>query len=121
MQSQKFGLLYLGKFAIPSAINGAFNSPKDHHLFGAEQDANSRAYTYFSSHIQNYNADQQAWDQSNNPINGYNFTKSINDPSNQLALSGALNSLKWYDIPLFVTTGMFGSGFIQSIIQPKKK
>ena len=121
LQSQKFGLLYLGKFAIPSIINGMSVSPKDHHLFGAEQDANSRAYSYFSSHVQNYNANQSDWDSYNNPINGYDFSKSIGDSSNQLALSGALNNLKWYDIPLFVGTGMVGSGFIQSFIQPKKK
>jgi RHS repeat-associated protein len=112
LQSQKSGLFYLGKYGIPSIL-----SKGDHDLHPAEQDANSRAFTYFNNHVENY----QGWNSNKNQIKGYNFNKPFNDASNQLALSNALNNLKWYDFILFPTTGIFGQGIVNTFIQNKNQ
>lgn len=103
LQSQKFGLFYMQKFAIPSFFDTL--SKNNHTLHYAEQDANSRAFTYFNKHVENYNG----WDRRN-VIVGYDWSKSFNDISNQMALSSNLTHLKWYDAVLFATSGYAISG-----------
>lgn len=113
LQSQKFGLFYLQKFAIPSMLDTFGN--KDHRLHFAEQDANSRAFTYFNEHIENYNG----WNhniENGNTIVGYNWSKPYNDSSNQLALSNNLMHLKWYDFVLLPTTDFLNSGIVNQYI-----
>lgn len=109
LQSQKFGLFYMQKFAIPSFFDTL--SKNDHSLHYAEQDANSRAFTYFNKNVENYNG----W-KPTNVIIGYDWSKSYNDLSNQMALSNNLTHLKWYDSLLFLTTGFALSGISNYLI-----
>ena len=109
LQSQKFGIFYMQKFAIPSLLDTWGNG--DHHLHFAEQDANSRAFTYFNKHIENYTG----W----NPINtivGYDWSKPYNDIANQMALSNNLSHIKWYDFALLLTTDFVISGIVNQSI-----
>lgn len=93
MQSQKFGISYVARFGLPSLYSATFGDG-DHSLHFAEQDANSRAFTYFSENIENYTG--LDWDRNNHPINGYNWNRPFNDIANQLALSNNLKRPKWY-------------------------
>ena len=115
LQSQVSGLFYLGKYALPSVF-----SKGEHRLHPAEQDANSRAFTYFNKHIENYGGWQ--WQGNNgNIIVGYNFSLPFNNPSNQLALSNALNNLNWSDYLLYGTIGTPGLGIYNIFNQNKKQ
>ena len=89
LQSQEFGLSYMRQFALPSLFDTFGDG--DHRQHFAEQDANSRAFTYFNQHIENYNG----WNQRNT-INGYNFNNPFSDIANQLALSNNLKRPRWY-------------------------
>ncbi len=89
LQSQEFGLSYMNRFALPSLFSAMGDG--DHRQHFAEQDANSRAFTYFNQHIENYNG----W-KLNNTINGYNFNNPFSDIANQLALSNNLTRPRWY-------------------------
>ena len=67
IQSQRIGLGYLidvGLSSLRSAKKGENNSSYEHHDFWTEQDANNRAYRYFSTHIDGY-TDWKFW---KNPI-----------------------------------------------------
>lgn len=79
------GWHYLYYYAFPSFFGALGNS--DHTQHFAEQDANSRAFTYFNKHVKYYNSNGTDWNRYYNPINGYNWTKPFNDIANQLALS----------------------------------
>lgn len=94
LQSQEFGLAYMNRFALPSLFDTFGDG--DHSQHFAEQDANSRAFTYFNEHIENYNANGTDWKRGSNPINGYNWNRPFNDVANQLALSNNLTNPKWY-------------------------
>ena len=83
------GWHYLYDYAFPSFFDALGNS--DHTQHFAEQDANSRAFTYFNNHVENYSG----WD-PNNTINGYNWNRPFNDIINQLSLSNNLTNPKWY-------------------------
>ena len=52
LQSQKYGLFYLTKCAIPSLIDCAL--PSKHKLHPVEQDANIRAFKYFTKYISDF-------------------------------------------------------------------
>lgn len=115
IQSQQYGLLYYGTFAIPSLIDAS--SKRDHNLFKTEQDANIRALEYFNDKLENFNP-QTDWNHRENPIIGYNPNKNITNPENQAALKTGKLSLNWYD-PLLVTSlgvipGNIISGFINA-------
>ena len=84
----------MNKFALPSLFDTFGDG--EHSLHFAEQDANSRAFTYFNEHVENYNANGKDWDRNNNPINGYNWNRAFSDIANQLALSNNLKRPKWY-------------------------
>jgi hypothetical protein len=89
LQSQEFGLSYMNRFALPSLFDTFGDG--DHRQHFAEQDANSRAFTYFNEHIENYSG----W-KLKNTINGYNWNRPFNDQANQMALSNNLKRPKWY-------------------------
>jgi hypothetical protein len=108
LQSQSTGIFYIGKYAIPSLISSAGGG--NHDLFYTEQDANSRAFTYFNKNVENYNTNGTDWKRFSNPIIGYNWNRPFNDVTNQLALSSNITRLKWYDFVLLPTTGVFISG-----------
>lgn len=115
LQSQQYGLLYYGTFAIPSLIDAS--SKRGHNLFKTEQDANIRALEYFNDKLENFNP-QTDWNHRENPIIGYNPNKHITNPENQAALKTGKLSLNWYD-PLLVTSlgiipGNIISGFINA-------
>lgn len=90
IQSQTYGLLYYGKFGIPSLFSK--NTPASHHSNNpVEQDANIRTLKYYHK-----NGLDSLWDESKNQINGYNHSDGYNDPNNQAALKNLIK-LNWYD------------------------
>jgi RHS repeat-associated protein len=101
LQSQSSGWFYLPKYAIPSFIDAATSSDHDHHA--VEQNANVRAYMYFKKHVTDFNVPDAAgnyingkWHELDNPIKGYNWSLSYDDPSNVFALLKGLMYLMWY-------------------------
>jgi RHS repeat-associated protein len=85
LQSKKYGLAYLSRFAFPS-------------LYGredVENDANARSFTHFYGKLGN----NLEWDFFNNVIgNNKNWNiNSYNNPAFQLALSNSLLSPSWFD------------------------
>jgi RHS repeat-associated protein len=109
LQSQRSGIFYFQRYAIPSAFNGK-GDPMYHPV---EQDANIRAFKYFNRYVENYNG----WDFNNsdvpNKINGYNPNLPYDDPVNQQALSHVVR-LSWYDYVL--GPNIFINGLINSLI-----
>lgn len=101
LQSKASGWMYLSKYGIPSLIDAAGNS--NHNFHAAEQDANVRAFRYFSKNIDNFNwtdengIQQSRWERLRNPIRGYDWSLNINDNVNINALNAASLSLAWYD------------------------
>lgn len=100
LQSQSVGLLYLPKYGIPSL----FSRAATHNFHPVEQDANSRALSYFQENyggIFNINNFIRA-----NPILGYNAALPFNDAGNQAALNDAIIRTRWFDYPTL------GTGFL---------
>jgi hypothetical protein len=70
IQSQKSGWFYLSKYGIPSALS---KEGTDHSIHPAEQDANSRAFGYFSENVAEFNwtdtygVQRTYWNKSYNP------------------------------------------------------
>ena len=89
IQSQTYGLLYYGKFGIPSLLSK--NTTSSHHNdHPVEQDANIRALKYYHQ-----NGLDSVWNPKNR-ITGYNHTYGYNNPNNQAALKNLIK-LNWYD------------------------
>lgn len=110
-QSQTSGLFYLSKYGIPSATSKKGTA---HSLHPTEQDANIRAFSYFSKYIPGYSG----WDFSSgygNPITGYNRRLGFNDPANQAVLDSGRLRLSWYDYLL--GPNILLSGILDAIIQ----
>ena len=115
LQSQSVGLFYLQRYGIPSLIDAAGDSDHDYHA--TEQDANIRAYKYFSEHITDYNVYNEKgdliktnWNIKENPIKGYNWSKSIYSDVNQRILKKGMLSLGWADYvfgPSILIPGFF--------------
>lgn len=103
LQSQYSGLFYLTKYALPSILSAAeINTVSNHSLSPGEQDANIRAFQYFSKDSEGY----EDWKSENNPIFGYNFSSSINSADNVLALQRAKLKLAWHEwatLPNYLT------------------
>jgi hypothetical protein len=104
------GWAYYSRVGIPS-----ITSKGDHNFHPAEQDANSRAFTYFNNHIANYSG----WvhtGRNANTIVGYDQSRPYDNVGNQLALSNALISAKWYDYASWIipVLGPVVVGFINS-------
>lgn len=81
LQSQEKGLTYLFLDGIPSAINAATHSSKEHDRFYVELDANRRAFSYFNRHVKNFYKSRDEFENElkNNiqPIFGWDF---VNNP-----------------------------------------
>lgn len=98
LQSQSSGWFYLSKYGIPSLL-----SKDPHNLHPAEQDANVRAFHYFSEHEDGFNwvdkwgIQRSKWVDWYNPISGYDWSKPYNDPTNQSALENGRLRLEWFD------------------------
>jgi hypothetical protein len=98
LQSQATGPFYLPRYGIPSAL-----SRGNHDYHPAEQDANARAYRYFSEHIKDFNwidengIQRSKWKFEYNLIIGYNSALPFNDTKNQLALRHARLRISWID------------------------
>ena len=94
LQSQSVGPGYLLLYAIPSAFT------KDKYNF-AEQDANARAFSYFSKHVEGYNwvdeygVEESQWKRERNPIKSYNWSLPFDDPDNQKTLKNKKRTLGW--------------------------
>ena len=120
LQSQESGWFYLSKYGIPSARS---NSPHNQHP--VEQDANARAFRYFSNTVSGYNwvdeygSPHSLW-KRDNPINDYNWSLPYSDPSNQSTLENRLLGVSWYDhlmFPLnFTLIGIIFPGLINALI-----
>ena len=92
LQSQKFGFSYLTKIGIPNLY-----SRGNHDLHPTEQDANSRAFTYFNSNDPGF-----IWSFRDNPIRGYNQALPFDHPTNQRVLNRHLISSLFVDyLPFF--------------------
>lgn len=71
LQSQSWGLMYLGKVGIPSALSAWLSDSGEHLYNPIEQDANARAFEYFSKNVKGfYNRDKRVsgWDFNRHPI-----------------------------------------------------
>ncbi|MDR1054608.1 MAG: hypothetical protein LBL90_02010, partial [Prevotellaceae bacterium] len=113
LQSQSSGLFYLQRYALPSLIDAMGSSDHDYH--SVEQDANIRAYKYFSEKVPGFNVMDDdrnypngRWHQDYNPIKGYNWSLDYNDAANQLALKKGLVRPKWWDYVLGPTVIISG-------------
>nr|NQU93827.1 endonuclease [Bacteroidota bacterium] len=101
IQSQKSGWFYYSKYGIPSAL-----SKKPHNQNLVEQDANVRAFLYFSEHVDGFNwvdkwgNQRSKWVSWYNPINRYDWSRPITDHANQLALKNGTLKLSWHDYSL---------------------
>lgn len=97
------------RYGIPSLIDAAGDSDHDYHA--TEQDANIRAFKYFMKHEPNFEkADGPRWDKRYNPIKGYDWSKPIDSPANQLVLKKGTMSLGWADYvfgPSILIPGFF--------------
>jgi RHS repeat-associated protein len=120
IQSQSSGWFYYSKYGIPSLL-----SKKPYDLNPVEQDANVRAFNYFSAEIDNFNWSDDSgqhshWNQYSNPINDYNWSLSFNDDSNQHSLINGRLKLAWWDYlmwPCNVTiVGMIVPGLWNTLI-----
>ncbi|GHT32430.1 hypothetical protein FACS189434_04170 [Bacteroidia bacterium] len=123
LQSQKAGPTYFMKYAYPSIISAATDEKlgNNHNYFFSEQDANVRAFKYFSKNVEGFNdpGDNNAysngrWWYSSNPIIGYNWSKPYDDPSNQLALSKNIFSSNFLDYLSLGGTGVI-VGYLQML------
>lgn len=110
LQSQSMGPFYLQRVALPSLIDAWTN--KQHKYHAAEQDANIRAYKYFSKHVRDFNICNDSgrllsteWHPESNPIIGYDWQYGIDSEENQKALKAGSLSLGWADY-------VFGSSLI---------
>jgi RHS repeat-associated protein len=123
LQSQEAGLLYTIKYAFPSILSAASAKRlgNDHQYFFSEQDANARAFKYFTNNIEGFNDaghnntyPNGRWWSNSNPIIGYDWTKPYNDPDNQLALQNNIFSSSYMD---YLTLGSDGIllGYLQLI------
>ncbi|MGI6242770.1 MAG: hypothetical protein ACOYJK_04430 [Prevotella sp.] len=102
LQSQSMGLFYLQRVALPSL--GDAWADKNHSYHAAEQDANIRAFKYFSKHVRDFNIIDDSgrllhteWKSTSNPIIGFNWEYSLNSDVNQQALKAGRLSLGWAD------------------------
>lgn len=90
IQSQKFGLLYYGKFGIPSLFSkNTTKSP--HYKNPVEQDANIRALKYMHKYGM-----ESLWNDNENKIIDYDKKLGYDYPDNQDALKNLIK-LNWYD------------------------
>jgi hypothetical protein len=110
------------KYALPSILSAATDEHwgNKHDYFFAEQDANVRAFKYFSENIDGFNLPDEdnnehysngRWWENKNPIRGYDWYKSYDDPANQSTLSGNKFSTTYFDFLTLGTDGllvMFG-------------
>lgn len=119
IQSQRFGLFYYSEVGIPSLISASGRRTHNRHL--VEQDANIRAFKYFSKHIEDFNwVDENGhqrteWIHQRNPIIGYDWTMATNSPGNMEALRNSRLRLAWYDY-LLLPTGIILPGLINALI-----
>jgi len=113
LQSRASGFAYFSRFGIPSFADLAFNGEPygDHDLHPAEQDANARAFEYFSNRVDGFYAattnaasySGSGWDFNNNPVAGNrNFLDFRNTTDFRMIRNSRIRS-SWYDYanPLF--------------------
>lgn len=98
IQSQKAGLFYLQRYAIPSLLS---HEPYNHHP--VEQDANARAFQYFSKHVEEFNyydnngTLHSHWKKYYNPIIDYNWLEMPDSEYNLNILTRNKVHIAWYD------------------------
>ena len=86
LQSQKYGLFYLTKCAIPSLIDCAL--PFNHKLHPVEQDANIRAFKYFTNNISDFVREENGVIETDWSFNNYPI---IDFPSDDLTIDAIYN------------------------------
>ena len=104
LQSRLFGIFWLPTFGLASFTSSIINDYETHNRFPTEQDANARALRYLVknsdnrfTHIDPKTGDKVSnWVFDDNPILGYDETKSFNDEVNQMAINRAI-------IPIIIT------------------
>lgn len=122
LQSQASGLFYLQRYAIPSALSkNTFDHPHDYHP--VEQDANIRAFAYFSKNVKGFNYYENnvlksLWKKYYNPILGYDWTSLPNSEQNQYILINNKVKIAWYDYVL--GPNILINGIINTIILNSK-
>jgi hypothetical protein len=134
LQSQASGFWYLQSYGIPSLCSGGKSFGKDengksyHKYHPVEQDANARAFKYFSKKVSGFNtADENGvyndgrWYFGSNPIIGYNESLSIDDPMNQLALGYAKLQPAWHDWGLLPNVLISGFAINTPVLNSEKR
>lgn len=90
LQSQAYGPMFLGKFAIPSLISAAKHNPDEHDAYKTEQDANVRALKFWEKKIPGFYKGREktgrGWDQKHNPITDFQWEQPFDSDHNQQAL-----------------------------------
>jgi len=126
LQSQASGFWYFQRYAIPSAFSGGIF--KNHHNYHpVEQDANARAFKYFSKKVSGFNwideneNQQSYWKFDENPIIGYDRTLSSDDSQNQLALKYARLRPAWHDWILLPNLIISGPAINTPVLNGKKR
>lgn len=116
IQSQKFGWYYLSRYGVPSALSKG--EAKDHHKHPVEQDANIRAYQYFSKNVDGFYSEDEygnpdtKWSFLANPILGYRRNLPYSHEKNQEIMANGLLRLGWHDYlfaPCVFTTGLLNA------------
>ena len=131
LQSQASGPLYFQRYGIPSALKGShFKNRGDHnnriYYHPVEQDANARAFKYFSEKVTGFNSVNEhggrvtQWDFNKNPIIGYNPELAFNDALNQKALQYARFRPAWHDWVLGPNIALSGLAINLPVSNSKK-
>jgi hypothetical protein len=125
LQSKASGWFYLSRYGIPSAF-----SKGPHWKSPVEQDANIRAFQYFSKHDPGFNwvddngTQKTRWRPDHNPIIGYNWNLSHTDPYNQQVMRNGRLGLAWYDFLMspfnFTIVGILFPGIVNTLLLNKK-
>ena len=121
LQSQESGIAYFERYGLPSLW-----SDHDHNNHPVEQDANIRAYKYFSKYVKGFNKIDSSgkydglWVASYNPINGFVWD-DLSNKNNILILNNTVkpDGLD-YLASLFPVVGDIIGGYLRSITDNTK-
>ncbi len=103
IQSQVFGPYYLQLVAMPSSMHKKSTILRPHGLHPIEQDANVRAFMYFSDKTENFNwvdkygIQQSKWNFHKHKIINYNRSFPYDSTYNQNVLQNNKQGLTWAD------------------------
>jgi hypothetical protein len=128
LQSQAVGPFYFQRYGLPSLCSGgAFKGTGYHKYHPVEQDANARAFKYFSNKVSDFNSVDESgqqhsqWYFVSHPIIGYDDSLAIDDPQNQLALKYAHLQPAWHDWVLLPNILISGFAIHTPVLNSQKR